>query len=151
MTSTSDPAGHPGDSREQRECEGLILTLLGEELGISLTKGKISLRNGSTVEVDGCSPDRSVLCEVWAHQGAPKSAQKAKVMTDAAKLFVAGQALGGSMKKFVVLADAATADWFQGRSWMAEALRVMGVGIKVVNLPEEQRSLLREAQKRQFR
>jgi len=71
-----------------------MLTLAFETVGRPLAKTRIRLHNGSIVKVDGCSDDKMVLCEAWAHQGRPKSAQKGKVLTDAAKLFVAGQVVG---------------------------------------------------------
>ena len=113
-------------------------------------EGTHPLPNGSVVEVDGCTEDRAVLCEAWAHQGRPKSAQKAKVLTDAAKLFVAGQAVG-ALRKIIAFGDPEAAVWFRGKSWMAEALRVMGIEIMVVTLPEDLRASLRAAQTRQYR
>ncbi len=40
-------------------------------------------KNSNWLTVDGLSWDPPVLMEAWAHIGAPKSAQKAKVMLDA--------------------------------------------------------------------
>lgn len=140
-----------GDSPEQRQCELVMLEMVSEQLGCPLVKTRVALPNGSVVEVDGCSDDRSILCEAWAHQGPPKSAQKMKVITDAAKLFVAGQAIGGDVRLLIVFGDRNAAAWFQGRSWMAEALRVMGVEILVLELGEDLKNTLRAAQARQYR
>jgi hypothetical protein len=79
-----------GDSAEQQACEALIIAGIGQSLGCTLTKQPIPLPSGGHLEIDGCSADRRVFCEAWAHQGAPKSAQKGKVMTDAARLFSRG-------------------------------------------------------------
>jgi hypothetical protein len=141
----------PGDSTAQRDCETVMIRLVSESLGVALTKAKVALPGGCFAEVDGRSEGGTILCEVWAHHGAPKSAQKAKVMTDAAKLFVAGRAIGENVKKFIVLADQAAAGWFKGKSWMAQALREMGVEIIVVDLPEAVRASVLAAQKRQYR
>src|SRR4051812_37113436 len=92
------PDTAPGDSAEQRKCELVMLTLVSQAVGRPLAKTRITLTNGCFVEVDGCSDDRTLLCEAWAHQGKPKSAQKAKVLTDAAKLFVAGQTVRAERK-----------------------------------------------------
>jgi hypothetical protein len=141
----------PGDSTAQRECEIVMINLASQTLGVVLTKAKIPLPNGCYAEVDGRSEDGTVLCEAWAHHGAPKSGQKFKVIADAAKLFVAGRALGDSAQKFLVLADEAAASWFKGKSWMAQALREMDVQILIVDIPQPVRDSVLAAQKRQFR
>lgn len=82
-----------GDSREQREAEAWLINALAEELGINLTKQKWVLDNGSRIELDGFCETPPVLCEVWAHIGPPKSAQKHKVMMDAFKLLFANDTL----------------------------------------------------------
>jgi hypothetical protein len=76
------------DSAAQRRAETFIITEIGRRLGVGLQKTRFKVE-GCSVEIDGVSAERSVLCEAWAHQGVPKSAQKAKVMTDALKLIFA--------------------------------------------------------------
>ena len=61
-----------------------------------------------------------------------------------------GQAVGAA-RKIIAFADTEAATWFTGKSWMAEALRVMWIETMVVELPEELRVRLRAAQARQFR
>lgn len=77
-------------------------------------------------------------CEAWAHHGRPKSAQKQKVMTDALKLVWAEAVLEAAAH-------------FLGSSWMARALIHLGIQVIIVELPEETRVAIREAQRRQFR
>lgn len=68
----------PGDSREQRHAEKLMLELLGEEIGVRLKPRRFVFAGGTRVEVDGAEDDGTVLVEAWAHQGKPKSAQSTR-------------------------------------------------------------------------
>lgn len=147
-----EPGYPPGDSVEQRDAEVHILAGLASELGVSLSPGSFALPNGVLVTVDGVASDPPILVEAWAHQGPPKSAQKAKVVTDALKLLWVDRVLfGGEARKILALSDPAAAGHFQGRSWMAAAFRDLGVEVRVVTLPAEVRERIRRAQERQFR
>lgn len=107
---------------------------------------------GVRVTVDGVADDPPILVEAWAHQGPPKSAQKAKVVTDALKLLWVDRALfAGEARKILALTDTAAADHFQGRSWMAAAFRDLGIEVRVVSLPDAVREKIRRAQERQRR
>ncbi|HEY5401030.1 MAG TPA: hypothetical protein VIL16_37155 [Trebonia sp.] len=63
-----------------------MLDLLGSQLGLELNPDTITVPSGERVQVDGADASRTVLAECWAHQGAPKSVQKHKVLADAFKL-----------------------------------------------------------------
>lgn len=92
----ADPGGPgAGDSREQREAEAIMVQALSRDLGIGLAARRILLAEGGRLELDAASRDLSILCEAWAHQGPPKSAQKMKVLTDAFKLAFAADVVGG--------------------------------------------------------
>lgn len=73
-------------------------------------------------------------------------------MTDALKLVWADSVFfEDRARKVLVLADDAAAAHFRGRSWMAAALTQLGVEVRVVALPEDVRTKIRDAQRRQFR
>lgn len=76
----------PGDSREQREAEALMLVALGSTIGAELVPRRIARPSGGHVEVDGVLDDPPILCEAWAHQGRPKGGQRMKPLTDPFKL-----------------------------------------------------------------
>ena len=140
-----------GDSAEQRAAEVLVLAAVATVVNAPLTKTRRHI-GGSSVEVDGISDEPPVLVEAWAHQGPPRPAQKYKVMTDAIKLLLVERALfPRGARKILALTDEAAAAHFRGGSWMAEALREFGVEVMVVELPEETRGRIRQAQRRQFR
>jgi hypothetical protein len=140
-----------GDSREQRGAEAVMVSLLADELGIPLAPRRINLKDGVRAELDAASADLSVLCEAWAHQGAPKAAQKNKVLTDAFKLAYIARFVGGEPRLILLLSDDAAAAPFRGHSWSAAALAEFGIEIVVVELPSDLRKRLLAAQARQYR
>jgi hypothetical protein len=141
----------PGRSPEQRDAERVMLDLLGRELALAPTK--IAVASGARVEVDGCDTHRTILVECWAHQGAPKSAQRHKVLADALKLTWIASTIYPRLRLIVCMSDPAAAAPFQptARSWAAQALRDLEIAIHVVDLPEATRQEIRAAQQRQYR
>jgi hypothetical protein len=140
-----------GDSLEQRDAEKVAIQLLGEKLGVVLTPRRLPLPDGGRIELDGVSDQPPILVEVWAHQGPPKAAQKAKVMTDAMRLLFAARVLGTAPRLILGLTDRAAAAHFTGRTWMSQALRELGVEVEIVELPEPVRESVLRAQARQYR
>lgn len=142
-----------GDSAEQRAAEETMLELLQRELGVKFRKHRLVTERGAWTEIDGLCDNPPILVEAWAHQGPPKSAQKAKVMTDALKLIWAATTFRPGARKILLFSDEAAAARFRpGRTtWSGTALAHFGVEIRVVDLPEDQRAAVRRAQKRQFR
>jgi hypothetical protein len=143
-----------GDSAEQRNAETVMLELLGQELRIHFDKHRHKTEHGATTEIDGVCPDPPTLVEAWAHQGAPKAAQKHKVMADAAKLAWAAAAFypNGARKILLFSDPMAAAQWLpSSRSWMAVALTHFGIEVRVVELPAEVRVGVVAAQTRQYR
>jgi len=63
-----------GDSPEQRKAEAFIISQVGKKYGAPLVKRRITIASGAWFEIDGVSPDGTVLCEAWAHQGGVKPA-----------------------------------------------------------------------------
>jgi hypothetical protein len=140
-----------GDSSEQREAEKVAIRILGEQLGVQLAPRRLPLPGGGRIELDGVSDLPPTLVEVWAHQGPPKAAQKAKVMTDAMRLLLAARVLMNDPRLVLALTDHAAAAHFTGRSWMAQALRELGIEVLVVELPDAVRQAVLRAQARQYR
>ena len=98
-----------GDSLEQREAEKVAIRLLGQQLGVMLEPRRIPFPEGGRLELDGASDQPPTLVEVWAHQGPPKAAQKAKVMTDAMRLLLAARVLRTDPRLILALTDHAAA------------------------------------------
>ena len=148
---SSAPDIAPGDSSEQRRAEEYLVVRLGERLGATLKKTEFELPDGEWLEVDGACESPVILCEAWAHQGLPKSAQKNKVLADALKLLYVERLKSVSARKILLFGDEVAARRFQSENWMARALESFGIEIQIVELPLEMRNAVREAQKRQYR
>jgi hypothetical protein len=142
---------NPGDSREQREAEIHILSALGQRLHLQLCKKRLQVSSKEWLEVDGSCESPLVWCEAWAHHGAPRSAQKNKVMADAFKLLYAERFLGQPARKILAFGDTAAARRLTGENWMARALETFGIEVLVRDLKDEIRNSLRKAQRRQYR
>jgi len=142
---------HPGDSSEQQEVEEWLVAALSKKLGITLSKKRWPLDEGSWIEIDGYSQYPQVLCEAWAHIGVPKPAQKNKVMTDAFKLLFINRLVEGGTKKILLFADHEAAAHFQGKSWMAQCLKYFDIIIEIIDLPPDLKTQVLKAQQRQYR
>jgi hypothetical protein len=141
----------PGDSSEQKAAESVAMKLLGQRLGVELVPLRVPLEGGGRLELDGACESPPVLAEAWAHQGPPKAAQKAKVMTDAMRLLLAARTLGTSPKLILLFTDQEAVGHFTGRSWMAQALRELSIEVHVVELPDDVKQAVLRAQARQYR
>jgi hypothetical protein len=140
----------PGDSREQRAAEVLMIAALAAELGLELTPRRLELSDGVRVELDGATEDLSVLVEAWAHQGIVKSAQRNKILTDAFKLAFVARTLDHPTRLILLLSDDEAARRFRS-GWGAAALAEFEVEIIVVELGPEVRQRIRDAQAKQYR
>lgn len=140
----------PANSAEQRKAEPIMLAQLSADLGVELRAARLSSPSGAVIDVDGVSPDRSVLAECWAHQGPAKVAQKWKLVNDAAKLQWAASWLDPRPQKlFLCVSDEAAVAHLRGKSWQRQAIESMGVEIRVIELPEHVAAEVAEAQRRQ--
>lgn len=142
---------NPGDSRVQRAAELTMVAWLGTELGCELKPKRIEFSNGSRLELDAYCEEPLVVCEAWAHQGSPKSAQKYKIMNDAIKLLTARRVFGEHARAILLFADDEAANYFRRKTWQAAALSENRIEIIVAHLPDELKEEIRVAQTRQFR
>ena len=142
---------HPGDSTEQRQAEDQLLKKLSHRLNVHLAKKSFDLGPMTRSAVDGYCDSPRIYCEVWAHIGKPKSAQKNKVMTDGFKLHYLREINGGDGRCILLLADEVAAQHFQDDSWMAKCLKYFGIEVMVEKLDPEMEKKIIEAQKRQKR
>jgi hypothetical protein len=122
-------------------------------LGRSLEPARLTVPSGAWVEIDGADDGRTVLVECWAHQGAPKAAQRHKVLSDALKLTWIASTIYPRPRLVLCMSDAAAAGPFLpgARSWAAQALVDLGITISIVQLPEDVRRAVVTAQQRQYR
>jgi len=105
----------------------------------------IHLKAGAPVEVDAASPNGMVLVEIFARQGELKGGQQKKVAIDTLKLITIREERPGA-RLIVAFADQAAAAYAKGGGWVAQALRTWNVEVEIVDIPDELRTKIREAQ-----
>lgn len=141
--------GHPSDSADQQEAEALLLAGLSEALGVELAPQTLSMGESARVELDGCSEDRTILAELYAHIGETKGAQRHKIAKDILKLVAVEAERGQRCRKILGFADESAARYLRGRSWLAAVVQALEVEIHIIDLPSEWRNRLLRAQARQ--
>jgi len=143
----------PGSSGEQRAAERGMLDLLGVHLNVRLDPARLDVPSGARVEIDGTDPGRTVLVECCAHQGAPKAAQRHKVLSDALKLTWIASTIYPRPRVVLCLSDSLAAAPFlsTSRTWAAQAFADLGITVEVVDLPDDIRAGIVAAQERQYR
>jgi hypothetical protein len=127
-----------------------MLQALARHLGLELHSESIPVGEGARVELDGVSDDRSVLVESCAHHGVVKPAQRNKVLADAMKLVLVEAILGHRARKILLFSDVRAAQRFRS-GWAAVALAHFAVEVVVVEISQELRASILEAQVRQYR
>ncbi len=145
---TVPAVAHQSSSHEQRAAEPVILAGVAARFNVELTPATLSLADGARVDVDGAAPDRSVLVEVFAHQGRLRGGQFHKVARDALKLITVARQHPNA-RLVIAFGDDEAATCVTGRSWLAEALRTWGIDVVVVELDDTVRAGLTAAQGRQ--
>ena len=142
---------HVSDSRAQRDAELVILAVLGERLGVTLCKTSIPTANGGRVEIDGASPDRAVLVEVFAHHGKVLSGQSHKLAKDVLKLSWIREAVGAS-RAIIAIADPVVEQYLmRPTAWLTQAIADLGIEVVRVGIDAETSATVRQAQSAQYR
>ncbi|MEP6665067.1 MAG: hypothetical protein ABJA81_01350 [Nocardioidaceae bacterium] len=82
----------------------------------------------------------------------PKPAQRKKIVGDAFKLAFAATLVQIPPRLILLFSDEeAVAPFASARAWSSAAFQAFGIDLAVVELPEEERAIIRRAQERQFR
>jgi len=140
---------HQSNSSEQQNAEHFMLKSLEEMFGFQFEKNA-ELPVSVTVQPDAIDPTRKVVVEAYARIGRVKGAQLNKIKGDILKLALVGKELGSEWRKILCFASSEAAKYAQGKSWVAEAAKVFGIEVIVVELPVEQHEKVIQAQKRQI-
>ena len=137
-----------GDSSIQRQAEAVIRKELETKLGCSIGKSPDKLGG---LKLDGFVKAECPICiEIWAHQGSAKSAQKAKVIKDMCKLLLAERLIGKRCRKIFVVADQAAVSHLTN-SWQGEFAKKFDIELQVVDIDDDTRQQILQAQKEQYR
>ena len=141
---------HPSSSAVQTKAERKIVCALARKCGIELVHQpeKIPLGGGVHVEVDGATPNLSVVVEAYARQGKLKGAQLKKISQDILKLALLKREPGRERTR-TVIAFASQEARVSISGWIQQAAVAFGIELIVVEISEQLRAEIRTAQHRQ--
>lgn len=143
---------HLSDSKEQRIDEKLILDGLEAYIGIpsgSLKTKKIMLDNVVSIEIDGYSDEHKIMVEVFARIGKLAPTHQEKIANDILKLNLAEDILNTPYKKYIAVCGEDVEKYLSGSPWKAFAVKYYDFEVVRIELSEDNREMILNAQKRQ--
>lgn len=141
---------HKSSSHVQMKAEEIIFHEVECMLGIELEKNKkIYLANNAFtyIQPDFYSEENSIIGEIFAHIGKPKKAQDNKIANDVLKMLLLEKITGRQFRKIIVVCDDLEKKKLQGQSVLAESIRQFCIEIMYVEIEEDVRKQIIEAQK----
>ena len=139
-------------SHEQREIERYVFAEVEDMLQVSLqSNSKVFLSEGVHIEPDFYSKEEKIVGEIFAHHGKTKGGQNHKVTQDILKMLLLEKMQGITYRKFLVVCDKQMQKVLTGKSALAESIRQFSINLLCVELPEELRDKILNAQNRQMR
>ncbi|EGT4562027.1 hypothetical protein DFW19_08590 [Clostridioides difficile] len=87
--------------------------------------------------------------EIFSHIGKPKKAQNNKIANDILKMLLLDRITGKTYRKIIVVCDEIEWKKLNGKSVLAETIRQFGIETIKIEIEDEMRNTILEAQKRQ--
>lgn len=140
---------HASNSAQQQSVESYVIEKLNEELRINLKQSALKLTETVSVQVDGLDDASKTLCEVYARVGKLKGSQPDKIASDILKMQLIAQKMDGDWRKIIGFCSEEAASALLGKSWLAEVARSFDIEVRVVDLPQQYRKRITDAQDRQ--
>ena len=143
---------HKSSSREQQDAEAYLFCEMQKKLDVPLEKNKIlylTEDHSSYIQPDFFSAEHHVIGEIFAHIGKPKKAQDNKIANDILKMLLYEKKQNIDFRKIIVVCDREEARKLRGKSALAVSISTFGIELFHIELPEEKRQAVLEAQKRQ--
>ena len=139
-------------SIEQMQAEDIIFALTEKMLGATLEKNKkIFLADNAFtyMQPDLYSEDKYIVGEIFAHIGKPKKAQDNKIANDILKMLLLEKITGKQYRKIIVVCDLSEKKKLEGQSVLAESIRQFGIEILYIEISEDIRNQILNAQELQ--
>ena len=139
-------------SIEQVRAEEKIFELVEKALEIQLEKNpKLYLANNeyTYIQPDFYSAECCVVGEIFAHIGKPKKAQDNKIANDILKMLLLEKIAGKHYRKIIVVCDELEEKKLKGFSALSESIRQFGIEILYIQIDEQLRQEIINAQERQ--
>ena len=143
---------YKSSSLEQQETEKHIFLMVEELLGVKLENNKkIFLADNSFtyIQPDFYSETELIIGEIFAHIGKPKKAQDNKIANDILKMLLLEKITGKHFRKIIVVCDEEEQKKLQGLSALAESIRQFGIEVMKIEIGDDLRNMILDAQKRQ--
>lgn len=143
---------HKSSSHVQMQAEEMIFHNVECILDMKLEKNKkIYLADNAFtyIQPDFYSEENNIIGEIFAHIGKPKKAQDNKIANDILKMLLLEKITGKQFRKIICVCDELEKKKLQGQSALAESIRQFGIEIMYVELEENMRNQIIEAQERQ--
>ena len=139
-------------SIEQLRAEEKIFELVEKALEIQLEKNpKLYLANNeyTYIQPDFYSAECCIVGEIFAHIGKPKKAQDNKIANDILKMLLLEKIAGKHYRKIIVVCDELEEKKLKGSSALSESIRQFGIEILYIQIDEQLRQEIINAQERQ--
>ena len=136
---------------EQIRAEEKIFALVEKTLNIQLEKNpKLYLTNNeyTYIQPDFYSAEYRIIGEIFAHIGKPKKAQDNKIANDILKMLLLEKLAGKYYRKIIVVCDELEEKKLKGSSALSESIRQFGIEILYIQIDEQLRQEILNAQKR---
>ena len=144
--------GQKSSSIEQMCAEEKIFSLVEKALNVPLEKNpKLYLANNeyTYIQPDFYSAERCIIGEIFAHVGKPKKAQDNKIANDILKMLLLEKISGKHYRKIIVVCDELEEKKLKGFSALSESIRKFGIEIMYMQIDEQLRQEIINAQERQ--
>lgn len=143
---------HKSSSHVQMQAEELIFGEVEKNLSIKLDKNpKLYLADNAFtyIQPDFYSKEANIIGEIFAHIGKPKKAQDNKIANDILKMLLLERITGKTFRKIIAVCDISEKKKLQGQSVLAESIRQFNVEIMYIEIDEDTRKQIVEAQELQ--
>jgi len=143
---------HKSSSHIQTQAEDIIFKKVNKIINAKFDRNKKIYLTDDTrihIEPDFYSADDAIIGEIFAHIGKPQKAQNNKIANDILKMLLLEKITGRSYRKIIVVCDIAEKEELEGKSALAESIRQFGIELLYVELDEEMRNQILNAQELQ--
>lgn len=143
---------HLSDSKAQMVAEKLILSGVEKYLELpynSLKTEIISLDTFTNIEIDGYSEEHRIMVEVFSRIGKLAPAHCEKLANDILKLKLAEDKLNRRFKKYLAVCGEEAERYLNGSAWKAFAARYYDFEVVRIDLDNDDRRMILEAQSKQ--
>ncbi len=141
-----------GSSAFQKKMEEYLLGKVREMLGVELvSNAAITINTGRAVFIqpDFYSEEHKIIGEIHVHAGKLKGGQPKKIAGDILKMLLHDRAKNCTFTKYIVVCDPEEYTYLEAANTLAESIRLFGVHLVYIPLPEKQRSELLNVMSRQ--